>query len=228
MGFHADTRIGPARAAGGPSADGVAEHRPPGSTPTLPPGDRIDPAGPTDPRGTPDEHDALLATRAAAGDTSALRELHRRHDPRVFTLAARILGDDDAALDASQETWLRAIRALARFRGDAAFGTWIHRIAVRTALEMVRRNTTRERAHAGSPRSGDAMAGASSDAPDPLLHRRIEEALRSLPEGMRTVLVLHDVEGYTHREIADFLGIHPGTSKSQLFKARAQMRERLR
>ena len=136
----------------------------------------------------------------------------------------RIAGEDDLAHDYAQETWIRALRALPSFRGEARFSTWLHRIAVNTALQAVRKaKTTRMRevplpeVVAVGPRVGDV-----------LLEQKLEQALDKLPEGMRKVLILHDVEGYTHEEIGTALGVTSGTSKSQLFKARAKMRRMLR
>jgi RNA polymerase sigma-70 factor, ECF subfamily len=163
-----------------------------------------------------------LLGRARKGDERAICELYRLYAPRIFSVVRRLAGDDALAEDWAQEAWVRAIRALPRFRGDARFSTWLHRIAVNSALHGRRwreRRTSREVA------LDDAPAQAGSDATP--LRLRLEGALDGLPDGMRRVLVLHDVEGYTHEEIGGFLGINPGTSKSQLFKARARMREML-
>ena len=135
-------------------------------------------------------------------------------------MVRRIAGDDDLAQDYAQEAWIRAIRALPTFRGDARFSTWLHRIAVNAALQALRKSETRKKREGPvpeqvpvAPRGGDA-----------LLQQRLERALDELPYGM---LILHDVEGYTHEEIGDTLGVTSGTSKSQLFKARAKMRDML-
>ncbi len=161
---------------------------------------------------------------AADGDVQAVRALYDRYAPRVYAVVRRIAGDDDLAQDYAQEAWIRAIRALPTFRGDARFSTWLHRIAVNAALQALRRSGTREKREAPMPEHL-AADGAGGDA---LLRRRLEWALDALPEGMRRVLILHDVEGYTHEEIGDVLGVTAGTSKSQLFKARAKMRELLK
>ncbi|MEQ1856746.1 MAG: sigma-70 family RNA polymerase sigma factor [Longimicrobiales bacterium] len=161
-----------------------------------------------------------LIRLAADGDTRAIRTLYDRYAPRVYAVVRRIAADDDAAQDYAQEAWIRAVRALPTFRGDARFSTWLHRIAVNAALQALRKADTRNR------REEDAV----DDVPvgprhaDSLLQKRLEDALDTLPEGMREVLILHDVEGYTHEEIGDVLGVTSGTSKSQLFKARAKMR----
>ncbi|MBI4409532.1 MAG: RNA polymerase sigma factor, partial [Gemmatimonadetes bacterium] len=123
------------------------------------------------------------------------------------------------AEDWAQEAWARAIRGLPSFRGDAEFSTWLHRIAVNSALHG-------RRAHERRARREEPLGDVATDAPagNAVLRWRLERSLDRLPEGMRQVLVLHDVHGYTHEEIGELLGITPGTSKSQLFKARAKMR----
>lgn len=165
-----------------------------------------------------------LIRQACDGDARAVRALYERYAPRVYAVVRRIAGDDESAQDYAQEAWIRAIRALPTFRGDARFSTWLHRIAVNAALQALRRSENRERREAPMP---DAVP-APSLRRDALLQQRLERALDRLPAGMRTILILHDVEGYTHEEIGESLGIASGTSKSQLFKARARMRDLLR
>ncbi len=168
--------------------------------------------------------EAQIIRKACEGNGTAVRALYERYSPRVFAVVRRIAGDDDLAKDYAQEAWIRAIRALPTFRGDARFSTWLHRIAVNSALQALRKADTRTRREAPmpdavpvNPRQGDALLG-----------NLLERAMDQLPNGMRQVLILHDVEGYTHEEIGDVLGVTAGTSKSQLFKARAKMRELLR
>ncbi|MBI4540136.1 MAG: sigma-70 family RNA polymerase sigma factor [Gemmatimonadetes bacterium] len=164
-----------------------------------------------------------LIRRACHGDGGAIRALYERYSPRVYAIVRRIAGDDDTAQDLAQEAWIRAIRALPTFRGDARFSTWLHRVAVNAALQERRHEKPRADRH-------EPLEGAIPVAPvcpDALLHRRLELALDRLPDGMRRVLILHDVEGYTHEEIGNMLAVTPGTSKSQLFKARVKMREML-
>lgn len=165
-----------------------------------------------------------LIHQARQGDVTALDALYRRHAARVYSVVRRLTGDDAQAQDAAQETWLRAIRALPEFRGQAMFSTWLHRIAVNCALYGRRK---RERNRLREMELPDAIPERGPQ-PRPLLRMQLEAAIDTLPEGMRRVLVLHDVEGYTHQEIADLLGIAPGTCKSQLFKARAKLRAQLR
>lgn len=172
--------------------------------------------------------EAQLIQRACDGDARAVRALYDRYAPRVYAVVRRLAGDEDFAQDCAQEAWIRAIRALPSFRGDARFSTWLHRIAVNSALQEIRRSSTRTRRETPMPASPTLEAVAvGPPAGDVLLQTRLEEALDRLPEGMRQVLILHDVEGYTHEEIGEALGVATGTSKSQLFKARARMRSLL-
>ncbi len=166
--------------------------------------------------------EAQLIRQACEGDGHAVRALYERYSPRVYAVVRRIAGDDDLAQDYAQEAWIRAIRALPTFRGDARFSTWLHRIAVNSALQALRKADTRIKRRQPMP---DAETLAAPTVPgDSLLRRRLETAMLKLPEGMRQVLILHDIEGYTHDEIGNLLGVTPGTSKSQLFKARVKMR----
>ena len=168
--------------------------------------------------------DLQLIEHARKGDGGAVRALYQRHAARVYTVVRRLAGDDALAEDWAQEAWVRALRALPTFRGDSQFTTWLHRIAVNSALHGRRSRERRagreeplESAEPSSPAEGDRA----------LLRMRLERAMEQLPEGMRRVMVLHDVEGYTHEEIAERLGVVPGTSKSQLSHARRALRQLL-
>lgn len=164
-----------------------------------------------------------LVSRARAGDAAALRALYETHAPRVFALIRRMAGDDALAEDWAQDAWIRIFTSLPRFRGDARFSTWVYRIAVNAALNgyrSVRRRAVIE-AFASPP-------SASTPGAETLhLRVRLQRALDALPSGMRQVLVLHDVQGLRHEDIAVMLGISAGTSKSQLFRARAKLRAAL-
>ena len=155
--------------------------------------------------------------RARRGEVGAIGMLYQQHAARVFGTVRRLAGEDAQAEDWAQETWIRAIRGLRGYRGEASFTSWLHRIAVNVALGGIRaeqrRNGKETELEPHAPHAGTG-----------LLKLQLEQALDRLPPGMRRVLVLHDVEGYTHQEIAGMLGIAPGTSKSQLFKARTKMR----
>jgi RNA polymerase sigma-70 factor (ECF subfamily) len=165
---------------------------------------------------------ALAEAVLDGGDESAFRELYRRHTPRLYMLMLRFLGGvEHDAEDIVQETWMRACEGLDRFRWDSAFSTWLRRIGVHVAVDFLRRRGR-----------NPAVAGVEGFDPpaSPLpLDERIdlEEAIARLPEGLRQVVVLHDVEGMTHGEIAELLGVAEGTSKSQLFSARKALRQLL-
>ena len=165
-----------------------------------------------------------LIQRAQTGEPRAARELYNQYAPRVYAIVRRLAGDDALAEDWAQEAWVRIFRALGSFRGEARFSTWLHRIAVNSALHG-RRWRDRRTKHEAPLEDTLPTRFQSSDA---LLRMKLERAMKQLPERMRQVLVLHDIEGFTHEEIAEFLGVNTGTSKSQLFKARARMRELLR
>lgn len=167
------------------------------------------------------EHE--LIERAMSGDGGAIRALYERYAPRVYAVVRRLAGDDALAEDWAQEAWVQAIRALPRFRGEAQFSTWLHRVAVNAALQGRRWRERRVRHEEPLP----VTLANRPEGDRVLLRVRLERALQEVPDGMRHVLILHDVEGYTHADIAEMLGIAPGTSKSQLFKARARMRELL-
>jgi RNA polymerase sigma-70 factor (ECF subfamily) len=166
--------------------------------------------------------EAELIERAGEGDPQAIRELHDRHAPLVLTVARRITGDLDQARDCAQEVWIRAFRSISTYEGRAPFAAWIRKIAARVALQSARSHRRRLRREAIFSETLDATIEPVAPFANGL---RLEGALRLLPDGMRTILVLHDVEGFTHEEIGEALGIAPGTSKSQLFKARGKMRE---
>ena len=165
-----------------------------------------------------------LIQLAQEGDPAAIREIYRMYSPRVYAIVRRLAGDEGLAEDWAQEAWVRIFRALGTFRGDSRFTTWLHRIAVNSALHGRRWRERRVRHE--TPMLETLPTRAHSD--QTVLRMKLEKAMQQLPERMRQVLVLHDVEGYTHEDIADFLGVTAGTSKSQLFKARARMRELLR
>ncbi len=168
------------------------------------------------------ENEQLTVQRAVSGDQAAMRALWTRHAPHIDVVVRRLMGhDQDLAADVAQEVWIQIFRALPSFRGDAQFGTWAHRIAVNRTLNALR--STR-RSAAIEVAVEDDTAAVEPEAERALLAASIEEAAAKLPPGARTVFLLHDVEGYTHQEIATELGITAGGSKSQLFKARARLR----
>lgn len=161
------------------------------------------------------EGDQALAAAFLAGDERAFRALYERHSPALYGLLLRCVGASDAA-DALQETWLRAARGLDGFRWEGALRTWLTGIALNCGRELLRR---RQPLTLAEEPLHEAFPGRRID---------LERAVSSLAEGYRTVLLLHDAQGYTHAEIAGMLGIDEGTSKSQLFRARRAVREALR
>jgi len=168
------------------------------------------------------ENEQLTVQRALSGDQAAMRALWTRHAPHIDVVVRRLVGHDpDLAADIAQEVWIQIFRALPSFRGDAQFGTWAHRIAVNRTLNALRRT---KRMASTEVDVEDDTVSVEPDAERALLAASIEEAAAKLSPGARTVFLLHDVEGYTHEEIAAELGITAGGSKSQLFKARAKLR----
>jgi len=160
---------------------------------------------------------------AASGDASAFERLYRTHVARVHTLVRRML-DADEADDVTQDVFIRAWQKLSTFRGESAFGTWLHRLAVNVVLAR-RKTVGIERGRFIA--KDEPLEQATGKRETPELSLDFEEALGQLPEGARQVFVLHDVEGYRHEEIARMLGIVPGTSKSQLHHARMALRRHL-
>jgi RNA polymerase sigma-70 factor (ECF subfamily) len=172
---------------------------------------------------TTPEGDLLDARLATDGDTRAFERLYRGHSARVHGLARRRVGHDEAD-ELTQDVFVRVWEKLGTFRGEAAFGTWIHRVAINV---MLARQEARKRDR-GRFEDDDARVDAAPAAPREAESRiDVEIALASLPEGARRVFVLHDMEGYKHHEIAEMLEITVGTSKSQLHRARMLMREQL-
>ena len=166
-----------------------------------------------------------LLTRLRAGDAAAERELYEAHVDRVYRLAFRLTGEDALAQDCTQETFVRAFNGVREFRGDAQLSTWLHRITVSVTLNVLRK-VKRIRLRETELDDVVLMDGSTRSA-DPYLKVRLARAIDALPEGCRTVFVMHDVEGYTHEEIGAALGVQDGTSKAQLSRARAKLREAL-
>ena len=162
--------------------------------------------------------DAALIAAAVSGAELAFRELFRRHTPHLLQFVTRVLGSSSVdAEDVVQDTWLRAYPALVTFRSESSFSTWLCSIGVRAALDSMRK---------GKRHQSDQFFEDDSPVDPPRTEDRmdIEAAIAQLAPGYRMVLVLHDVEGFTHEEIGLQMGIAPGTSKAQLFKARRVMR----
>jgi RNA polymerase sigma-70 factor, ECF subfamily len=162
--------------------------------------------------------------KAAAGDVSAFEHLYRTHLPKVHSLVRRMSGGRDAD-ELTQDVFVRVWQKLGSFRGDSAFATWLHRLAVNVVIERFRQDTTRrQRLHDGE----EIFETLSAPLPSRDFSMDFEAALVSLPDGAREIFVLHDVEGYKHREIGTLLDISSGTSKAQLHRARMMLRRHLK
>jgi RNA polymerase sigma factor (sigma-70 family) len=167
-----------------------------------------------------DLSDAALISRFLRGDEISFRALYQRHTPRLRMLVLRLLARNDAeADDVVQETWLAGCRGLRRFKGDATFATWLSTIAVRIARHRLRT------AQPDDEESAEFVADPTPESPG--IRIDLERAIARLPDHQRAIIVLHDVEGFTHAEIADQLGIPTGTSKVTLSRARATLRRLL-
>lgn len=165
----------------------------------------------------------LVEQVVTQGSEAAFRLLYRRHSGRLYQLHLRFAGGVVAdAEDLLQETWLRAARLLPVFRRDGPLLPWLRGIALNVVREWLRRS--RREASRASAIDPDDVPAAERDV---LARMDLDAAIAALPEGYRAVLVLHDVEGLTHAEIAEALGLAVGTTKSQLFDARRAMRRRL-
>jgi RNA polymerase sigma-70 factor (ECF subfamily) len=174
--------------------------------------------------------DFELAKKAAEGDGKAFEELYRRHYRRVYALTLRMMGNPTEAEDMTQDVFLQLFNKVGMFRGESAFTTWLHRMTVNQVLMHFRKKSTRSELLTDEGETPvQIVKGTENPRNAPVIDRiGLENALKQLPNGYRTVFVLHDVEGYEHYEIAEMLGIAEGTSKSQLHKARLKLRQLIR
>lgn len=163
--------------------------------------------------------------RAGEGDQRAFRTLYEMNVDRIYRLAYRMAGEESLAMDFTQEAFVRAWNRLDQFRGDAAFSTWLHSITVSVALNGLRK-VDRHRKRERSLEDAAPVAAERREA-EPLVRERIEAAVDDLPEIYRTVFLMHDLEGFSHGEIADALGVAEGTSKARLSRARSKLRDAL-
>ncbi len=176
------------------------------------------------------EKERELISRAQAGDRAAFAALVQAHGDEVYTLARRLVGDPHLAADIAQETLIRAWKALPNFRGDAALSTWLHRITVNTAWTQKKRS--RRHAAASLDDVSDMAAPFDADHPEMAgeileLRGRLRNALDSLPEAQRQVVVLKDVYDWSHSEIAEAMGISVSATKVRLHRARARLARNL-
>lgn len=162
------------------------------------------------------------ARRIAAGDKALFRELYDHNVSPLYGLALRLMGNAAEAEDIVQEAFVRAYQKMNLFAGRSSLSSWLYRICLNVGLEHLRRRK------GNFEDLNDANCGTvEPDQKSLVLKRKLEAAIRKLPDGCRAIFVLHDIEGFNHKEIADRLNLAEGTSKSQLFKARAMMRRLL-
>ena len=171
--------------------------------------------------------DADLAQRCQAGDVDAFETLYRQHSARVYSLASRMAGSSEDGEDLLQEIFLQAYRKIGTFKGDAALGTWLYRLAVNHCLDYVRSRQAKMN-KLTETLDAETSFEPSARRDTPIARLDLERAIDRLPDGCREAFVLHDVEGFDHKEVGHMLGIAEGTSKSQVFKARARLRALLR
>ena len=174
---------------------------------------------------TPDD-----VTLAARGDRRAFERLYRAHVDRVFSLCARMVGERGRAEELTQDVFVRAWEKLALFRGESAFGTWLHRLAVNVILNDRQVERRRRERHDDSIEDVDTLTLGDvrpHEVEIPGLSMDLEHAIAKLPPGARRVFVLHDVQGYTHDEIGAMLGVTAGGCKAQLHRARLLLRRTL-
>lgn len=181
----------------------------------------------TDAPGREDDPDHALARLASGGDMPAFEALYRRHIGRVHGVIARLVGGAGArAEDLAQEAFVRAWQALPGYRFESRFSTWLHRLAVNTALMELRSRRSRPQVDDDED-AFDTIGSVDSAGHATALGMDLERAVATLPPRARAVLVLHDVEGWKHEEIANELGMAVGSSKAQLHRARGLLRTRL-
>ena len=166
--------------------------------------------------------EGALVQRACAGDTRAFERLYREHSGRVYGLCLRMTRDAQLAEDCTQDTFINAWRALAKFETRSSLSTWLHRIAVNVSLAKRRKSPQVEPV----PEDDEGVA-TQWTVETPVEVQEIESAIGALPDGARDALVLHALYGYSHDEAAQMLGIAEGTCKAQLHRARKLLRERL-
>jgi RNA polymerase sigma-70 factor (ECF subfamily) len=193
-------------------------------------------APPTSPIAGGELSEAEAIRRASDGDRTVFEYLYRLHSRRVYAVCLRMIGNSAEAEDLTQETFLLLLRKIHTFRGESAFSTWLHRLAVNLVLMRLRKKSppivSIEAALDPDDETASPLPASTIGAPDLLLEGSIdrinlERCIERLPVGYRTVFVLHDIQGYEHHEIAGILGRSVGVSKSQLHKARTRLRELL-
>jgi RNA polymerase sigma-70 factor, ECF subfamily len=177
-----------------------------------------------------DEADLELVRKSSAGNIAAFEQLYQRYYRRTYSLCLRMLANPVEAEDMTQEVFIQLFKKVGSFRGDSKFSTWLHRLTVNQILMHFRkRNVKIEKMTEDGEIPDQIIPGTENPNKMPVVDKiAIDEAIAELPNGYRTIFVLHDVEGYEHEEISSLLGLSVGTSKSQLHKARLKMRKLLR
>ncbi|MGH7604731.1 MAG: RNA polymerase sigma factor [Gemmatimonadaceae bacterium] len=170
--------------------------------------------------------DSADVALAAAGDRQAFERLYRTHANRVYSLCTRMSGSRVKGEELTQDVFVRTWEKLPQFRGESAFSTWLHRLAVNVVLNARKTEGTRE-SRTDDGDVGDDRWDEAARAPMHIERMDLAEAIAKLPAGARKVFVLHDIEGYKHEEIAEMCGITSGGSKAQLHRARLLLREAL-
>jgi len=185
----------------------------------------IAPVGEAAPIGA-ETKDLELCRRAADGDLAAFEMVYERYHRRTYSLCLRMTASQTEAEDLTQEVFIQLFRKIGSFRGDSAFSTWLHRLTVNQVLMHFRRRSVKnEKTTEEGEMPERAVTGSANPARMAVVDRiALKNAISQLPNGYRTVFVLHDVEGFEHEEVARIMGISVGTSKSQLHKARLKLR----
>ena len=170
--------------------------------------------------------DANLIERYLAGEVEAFEELMRAHEDRIFAVCLRMLRDREAALEATQETFITVFHKADRFAGRSAFGTWLYRVAINTCYDLTRRNR-RHRADPLPETHDPVDAAVGDDFTSVEVRPDIEAALDELPPEFRSAVILSDLEGLALETVSEILGVPIGTVKSRVFRGRRQLAERL-
>lgn len=171
--------------------------------------------------------DVALVSRCQAGDVEAFETIYRQHAARIYSLASRMAGSTEEGEDLLQEIFLQAYRKLGSYKGDAALGTWLYRLALNHCLDYVRSRQAKMH-KLTETLDADTSVEPVARRESPIAKMDLDRAIERLPEGCRQAFLLHDVEGFGHKEVAGLLGIAEGTSKSQVFKARMKLRALLK
>ena len=175
------------------------------------------------------DKDWQLVQRCQAGERAAQFELYQLYKDWVFNIAYRMANHRQEAEDITQQVFIRLFRKIKTFRGDSAFSSWFYRLAMNICINHFRKEKKRKQRFSDdlSDLENTKLMAAKSKIERPDLKPQLEKAMRTLPEGYRSVFILYDVEGYNHQEIGEMLDIAEGTSKSQLHKARKELRQHL-